>query len=123
MTATARVASANGSVGAAEIQQVESEVHGMRLFTAVSVACGLVVVLVSVFIPPLLCFNIPILIAFAAIQEVWVASHRGVVVKSLRCPECATTQSPLARAPELPIRLRCAACGVALLVEAHDSKA
>lgn len=71
---------------------------------------------VSVFVPPILLLNIPILIARAALTHTRREWSERVRFDRITCPECAAESQPGTVRGTLPVDVACGACGAALSV-------
>lgn len=103
-------------------RQTESEARVLTpddvsgLSTAVSIALLVVILTVSVFVPPILLINIPLLILRAALLQNKRDRRHRVAVDAFACPECGVANPPAEHKGELPLDTPCTGCGAVLSV-------
>jgi ribosomal protein S27E len=108
-------------VGAAETP-TESHVlvpdadDGSSAATVVPIVIMVGMLTLSVFVPPILLLNIPILIARAALTHTRKEWRERVRFTAITCPDCAAESKPADTRGALPVDVACPACGAALSV-------
>lgn len=92
---------------------------GSTAATVVPIAVMVVMLTISVFVPPVLLLNIPILIARAALTHARQEWRERVRFATLLCPACQAEIQPADTAGTLPVAVACTACEVRLSVKAR----
>lgn len=96
---------------------VPSADDGSTAATVVPIAVMVVMLTISVFVPPVLLLNIPILIARAALTHTRREWQERVRFTALPCPACDAETRPADAQGTLPVTVPCTACGAALTVQ------
>lgn len=72
---------------------------------------------ISLFVPPVLLLNIPVLLLRAALGWWWGSARPALWLRPFACPACGAPNPGADHAGELPIGVACAGCAAALVVE------
>ena len=71
----------------------------------------------SLFVPPILLLNLPVLVLRAALTWWWGAKPATIWLRPFACPACDAPNPAADHPGELPITVACAECAASLVVE------
>jgi ribosomal protein S27E len=99
----------------AQVRVPDAE-DGSSAATVVPIVIMVGMLTLSVFVPPILLLNIPILIARAALTHTRKEWSERVRFTAITCPDCAAESTPADVRGTLPVAVACPGCGVTLSV-------